>query len=72
MQKPSVLFINRIYPQARSDKGRAASGRLLKDLAREFARQGWSVRVLTTGERGGKEMDGPIAIRRVRASDPTN
>jgi len=69
MQKPSVLFINRIYPQARSDKGRAASGRLLKDLAREFARQGWSVRVLTTGERGGKEMDGPIAIRRVRASD---
>ena len=43
--KPSVLLINRVYPPAKG-----ATGRVLRDLAQEMARAGWTVSVLTTGE----------------------
>lgn len=61
-QKPSVLLINRVYPPARG-----ASGRVLRDLAREMARAGWQVSVLTTGEKTFTEKDGGITVHRVSA-----
>lgn len=61
-QKPSVLLINRVYPPARG-----ASGRVLRDLAREMARAGWQVSVLTTGEKTFTEKDGGITVHRVAA-----
>lgn len=60
--KPSVLLINRVYPPARG-----ASGRVLRDLAKEMARAGWTVSVLTTGEKTFSEKDGGIAVHRVSA-----
>lgn len=66
--KPSVLLINRVYPPARG-----ASGRMLRDVAREMARAGWKVTVLTTGEKTFSEMDGAITVKRVSAPlDPRN
>lgn len=61
-RRPSVLFINRVYPPARG-----ATGRVLRDLARSFARDGWDVTVLTTGAEAGQEKDGPIRVIRVKA-----
>lgn len=61
LTKPSVLLINRVYPPARG-----ASGRVLRDLAREMARAGWQVSVLTTGEKTFSEKDGGITVYRVR------
>ncbi len=61
-QKPSVLLINRVYPPARG-----ASGRVLRDLAREMVRAGWNVTVLTTGEKTFSEKDGGIVVQRVSA-----
>ena len=60
--KPSVLLINRVYPPARG-----ASGRMLRDLAREMTRSGWSVTVLTTGEKTFSEKDGGTLVYRVKA-----
>lgn len=60
--KPSVLLINRVYPPARG-----ASGRVLRDLAREMARAGWTVSVLTTGDKTFAEKDGGIIVNRVKA-----
>lgn len=60
--KPSVLLINRVYPPARG-----ASGRMLRDLAREMARSGWSVTIVTTGEKTFSEKDGGINVYRVSA-----
>lgn len=62
LNKPSVLLINRVYPPARG-----ASGRVLRDLAREMARAGWVVNVLTTGEKTFDEKDGEIVVQRVKA-----
>ena len=62
MRRPSVLFINRTYPPVRG-----ASGRVLRDLARSFAREGWQVYVLTTGPKAIKERDGAIKVMRVKA-----
>lgn len=64
MKRPTVLLINRVYPP-----GRGASGRVLRDLARGFARDGWHVNVLATGEASGKDRDGTIHITRVKAPD---
>ncbi len=61
MRRPSVLFINRVYPPVRG-----ASGRVLRDLARSFAREGWSVSVVTSGSRAVTERDGSIKIVRVK------
>ncbi|QQG36786.1 MAG: glycosyltransferase family 4 protein [Micavibrio aeruginosavorus] len=62
MQKPSVVFFNRVYPPARG-----ASGRVLRDLARGFVRDGWSVTIITTGAEAAREKDGAIRIIRVKA-----
>lgn len=60
--KPSVLLINRVYPPAKG-----ASGRVLRDLAREMSRAGWQVSVLTTGEKTFSEKDGGVTVYRVSA-----
>lgn len=60
MQKPSVLFINRVYPPYKG-----ATGRVLRDLAHAFARDGWAVTVLTTGIEDSVMMDGPVTVRKV-------
>lgn len=60
--KPSVLLINRVYPPAKG-----ASGRVLRDLAREMSRAGWQVSVLTTGEKTFSEKDGGVTVHRVSA-----
>ncbi|HNQ91835.1 MAG TPA: glycosyltransferase family 4 protein [Alphaproteobacteria bacterium] len=63
MQKPSVLFVNRVYPPSRG-----ATGRVLRDLAHAFARDGWEVTVLTSGASSSEVMDGPVRVKRVKAS----
>lgn len=60
--KPSVLLINRVYPPSKG-----ASGRVLRDLAKEMARAGWNVSVLTTGDKTFTEKDGGITVHRVKA-----
>lgn len=66
MRKPSVLFINRVYPPSKG-----ATGRILRDLARNFAREGWQVTVITTGEKAINERDGAVRVIRVKANqDP--
>lgn len=62
MAKPSVVFYNRTYPPARG-----ATGRVLRDLARAFVRDGWNVTVVTAGPKAGKDRDGAIRVIRVKA-----
>ena len=62
MRKPSVLFVNRVYPQ---DRG--ATGRMLRDLAAAMVRDGWDVTVLATGARTATEQDEGVAVHRVRS-----
>jgi len=62
MRKPSVVFFNRVYPP-----GRGATGRVLRDLARAFVRDGWDVTVITSGPKAGLDHDGSIRLVRVRA-----
>ena len=64
MRRPSILFINRVYPP-----GRGATGRVLRDLARSFAREGWQVTVVTTGPKALKERDGGVRIIRVKGPE---
>src|SRR5687768_17300079 len=61
MRTPSVVFFNRVYPPVRG-----ATGRLLRDLARAFARDGWEVTIVTTGSEYRKERDGPVRIVRLK------
>lgn len=63
MRQPSVLLLNRAYPPVRG-----ATGRVLRDLARAMAADGWHVTVVTTGAKAGKERDGAVRIVRVKAS----
>lgn len=63
MSKPSVLMFNRVYPPVRG-----ATGRMMRDLARVLAADGWHVTVVTTGAKAGKERDGDVRILRVKAS----
>ncbi len=63
MRRPSILFINRVYPPVRG-----ASGRVLRDLARSFAREGWQVTVITTGAKAFTERDGGVRVIRVKGS----
>lgn len=65
-RKPSVVFINRVYPPQRG-----ATGRVLRDLARAFAEEGWRVTVVTTGQRPRREHDGLIRLIRVKAACKT-
>ena len=64
MRRPSVLFINRVYPPVRG-----ASGRVLRDLARSFAREGWQVTVMTTGPKAMTERDGAVRVIRVKGPE---
>lgn len=63
MSRPSVLFFNRVYPPSRG-----ATGRLLRDLSQAFARDGWTVTVITTGPRASRESDGAVRVVRVRGA----
>ncbi len=63
MQRPSITFLNRVYPPVSG-----ASGRVLRDLARAFSREGWRVTVITTGPKNIKERDGGIRVIRIKAS----
>jgi colanic acid biosynthesis glycosyl transferase WcaI len=68
MQRPSVLFINRVYPPVKG-----ATGRVLRDLARNFAREGWQVTVLTTAPKAFNELDGAVKVIHLRGSErPSN
>jgi glycosyltransferase involved in cell wall biosynthesis len=62
MARPSVVFINRVYPPYRG-----ATGRVLRDLARAFARDGWKVTVVTTGKKNAVDQDGPVRVVRTRS-----
>lgn len=62
MRRQSVTFINRVYPPVRG-----ATGRVLRDLARSFAKDGWNVTVITTGPETKKELDGPIRVLRTKS-----
>lgn len=64
MRRPSILFINRVYPPSSG-----ATGRVLRDLARAFAKEGWQVTVITTGDKAGKERDGGIRVIRVKGAE---
>lgn len=51
---------------------RGASGRVLRDLARGFAREGWQVTVITTGSKALTERDGAVRVIRVKgAAEPS-
>jgi glycosyltransferase involved in cell wall biosynthesis len=63
MSKPSVLFINRVYPP---DRG--ATGRLVEDLSAALEKSGWKVTILTTGEKEGLEFSGNITVQRVKSA----
>lgn len=62
MQKPSVVFFNRVYPPLRG-----ATGRVLRDLARGFVRDGWSVTIISAGPEDVQEKDGAIKVIRLKA-----
>lgn len=61
MTKPSILMINRVYPEMRG-----ASGRILNDLAKALEKSGWRVTVLTTGDKAGEEVKGNITIKSIK------
>jgi glycosyltransferase involved in cell wall biosynthesis len=62
MRRPTVLFLNRVYPPSRG-----ASGRVLRDLARSMAREGWQVTVITTGPKTITERDGAVRVIRIKS-----
>ena len=64
MRRPTIVFMNRVYPPVRG-----ATGRVLRDLAKAFAREGWHVTIITTGPKALKERDGGIRIIRVKAPE---
>ncbi len=66
MKRPSILFINRVYPPARG-----ATGRVLHDLAQAFAKEGWHVTILTTGEQASIKRNNTLRVITVKApTDP--
>ncbi len=62
--KPSILFMNRVYPDVSG-----ATGRLLKDLAEAYAYEGWDVTVISSGVIAGETQVNGVRIIRVKASD---
>lgn len=62
MRRPSVIFINRVYPPARG-----APGRMVQDLAQAMAREGWDVTVVTTGNQNNTEKEKGVCVVRVKA-----
>lgn len=63
MSRPSVIFFNRVYP---SDRG--ATGRVLRDLARAMARDGWAVTVVTTASVAREDRDGDVRVIRLKSN----
>ncbi len=63
MSAPSILFINRVY-----HPGRGATGRILRDAAEAFARDGWAVSVLTTGDDPGTSTMGGVQVTQLKNS----
>ena len=45
------------------------TGRVLRDLARSFAREGWQVTVITTGPKALTERDGAVRVIRLKGSE---
>lgn len=62
MSAPSILFINRVYYP-----GRGATGRIVRDAAEAFARDGWSVSVLTTGDKANVASQNGVQVTRVKS-----
>ncbi len=62
MSAPSILFINRVY-----HPGRGATGRILRDAAEAFAREGWAVSVLTTDEQYSHTNQQGVQVTRIKA-----
>lgn len=59
---PSILFLNRVY-----SPGRGATGRILRDVAEAFAREGWHVHVLTTGDQAETRAQEGVQITCIKA-----
>ncbi len=57
-RKPSILFLNRVFP---GQKG--ATGRVLLDLSHAFVKDGWQVSIVTTGS----EFKVPTSLKRKAA-----
>lgn len=51
LDRPSIIFVNRVFPP---DRG--ATGRCLSDLSARIAAAGWRVTVVTDGEQGSDEV----------------
>ena len=66
MRRPTILFMNRVFPPVRG-----ASGRVLRDLARSFAREGWHVTVISSGPEAGETREVGIRIIRVKGPEKT-
>ncbi len=64
MRRPTILFMNRVYPPVRG-----ASGRVLKDLARSFAREGWHVTVIASSPNGGEIREEGVRIINVKGPE---
>ena len=64
MRRPTILFMNRVYPPVRG-----ATGRVLKDLACSFAREGWHVTVISSGPKAGEERVEGVRIIRVKGAE---
>lgn len=65
--KPSVLFLNRVFPPAHG-----ATGRLTRDLAMAFAKDGWQVNVICAdnAEAIERHKNADIRVQRVKAPIP--
>ncbi|PCI98578.1 MAG: glycosyltransferase WbuB [Alphaproteobacteria bacterium] len=63
MRRPTILFMNRVYPPVRG-----ATGRVLQDLAVSFAREGWHVTVISSGPKAGEERQDGVRILRVKGA----
>ncbi len=66
--KPSILFINRIYPPSRG-----ATARLLKDLAESCVSNGWEVTIISSGNNTEKKQKNGVNIIQIKANpNPRN
>ncbi len=64
MRRPTILFMNRVYPPVSG-----ATGRVLRDLAESFAREGWHVTVVSSGAEAGEERKNGVRIIRVKGPE---
>lgn len=64
MSRPTILFMNRVYPPVYG-----ATGRVLRDLAEGFAREGWHVTVVSSGKIAGETRKNGVRIIRVKAEE---